>query len=138
MLKPLITRIDEVNKYIAEHMYDTDLMYYQGCPHPMNLLDPKDITAGNNRYDYISVDSKDNICGYISFHIQYDTHRAERFGMFSMHQNPIVFARDIEEVIDICFNVHNVDVIDWRCVEGNPVKKSYDALSKRFGGDKQG
>ena len=129
MLVPAISRKEEVLKKFSEMIYTEDYFYYCGYPHCHSI---PEIKAEDDYFDWVSVDSKGEIIGYISYHINPATDNVARFGMISFDKGNPLFMRDVFNLLKDLVKNHRR--VEWRCIGGNPVAAHYNKFCENCGG----
>lgn len=124
---------DEVQKKFLETWYDPKYYYYYATyrrwtPDVVNSGD------GTNRYSFVSLDSKGNIVGYISYMIDTTVQLAYDFGAMSFTDSSLTFGKDLMTCIQQMFEVWGIQTLEWCVVVGNPAESKYDQLVKHIGG----
>lgn len=131
MLKPAIAYGEELKAKYREAMYDIANQYYFGWNGTRDL----ELCKNNfDRHEYVMVDKKDNIIGYVSYALSYQTRCADSFGVISFDKGNPIIIQDMEQVLHDIFYVYNLDRISWRCFVGNPALKVYRDFIKKHGG----
>lgn len=134
MLVPAITKKNEIEELFKKYFYTTDMFYETGS---LNNWIPEITPEGEDgRFQYAIIDSKENLIGYLDYHIHWYNSCASRFGIISFDRgNPIIGEDLYNEMIKlIC--VYKLHRIEWRMIGGNPVQKHYDTFLKKFNGIK--
>lgn len=87
-----------------------------------------------NDHQFVSVNSKGEVIGYISYKIDRTASYCYCFGAISFSVDTLTFGNDLRRVISNIFSKFNFNKINFNVVIGNPAEKSYDKLIKRYGG----
>ena len=73
--------------------------------------------------------------GLISYEIDRVYEIANNFGAINFTNNKILFGRDLIQIIDDIFCKFNIRKMEFSCIVGNPIERSYDRMIKKFGGN---
>lgn len=87
-----------------------------------------------NCHQFVSVDTNDNVIGYICYEIDWVVMSASSFGIISFDKGNIEFARDVYTVICNLFDVYHINRISWLCYADNPAIRGYRNFIKKYGG----
>ena len=132
MLVPAILYKDEIIEKMQNYFYTDDMMYEVG------ELDNQvpDIADEPDRetFQYAIVDDKENLIGYLAYHVDWYASCAYNFGLFSFDRGNILIGRDLFSKMEEL--VHRFHRLEWRMFGGNPVEKSYDNFCKKHNGTK--
>ena len=129
MLVPAILRKDELEKLFAEHIYDEDMFMYNGYPHCNQL---PNFTPKENEYKWAIVDKENKVIGYFGYYINSHCDSVCGFGLYSFKRDSIIGIDVYKKMKELIGNYHR---IEWRMIGGNPVKKHYDRICKRYNGN---
>lgn len=83
---------------------------------------------------FVSVNSKGEVIGYITYCVNRKTQSAYDFGAMNFSNDKITFGKDLYQVIDDVFCKFNFQRMEFNVVCGNPIERSYDRMVKRLGG----
>lgn len=83
---------------------------------------------------FVSVDSKDNVIGYIEAKIDRKINAITSLRIINFSTESIVFSRDVKHFFDDLLNKYRFRKVTWAVVVGNPAEKIYDRYIKRYGG----
>lgn len=122
------------DKYI-QTWYDPYYMYYRD-----SSGDRIPQLADNcyDRRDFVSLNEKGEVIGFISYFYNDVNMSASQFGAISFDTGNPIFVQDLLQVIgDIFFKFH-LNRIEFWCFEDNPATRGYRAFIKRFGGREVG
>lgn len=87
-----------------------------------------------DRRDFVSLNEKGEVIGFISYFYNDVNMSASQFGAISFDTGNPIFVQDLLQVIgDIFFKFH-LNRIEFWCFEDNPATRGYRAFIKRFGG----
>ena len=134
MLIPAIIKKNDILESFKRYYYSDDMMYETGSLN--NWLPNIQEETETGRFQYAIVDSKENLIGYLDYHIDWYNSCASRFGVISFDRgNPIV-GRDLFNELNKLINNYKLHRIEWRMIGGNPVERNYDKFCKMFNGTK--
>lgn len=130
MLKPAVLYKDVLEKKFAEQLYSDDYFWYAGYGGCNEL---PSYETRDEKYQYAIVDEADNVIGYFAYQLQGITDTALNFGLYSFDKgNPLV-GIDVFNKMEELIAEHRR--VEWRMVGGNKIKKSYDKLCQKHGGN---
>ena len=130
MLRNARLYIDELQEKAYDTWYDTKYQFYYAGGY-FNEIDFSD----DNRWTFVSVNDDDEVIGYITFQIAPDTNCVRNFGAMSLCDNlNITFARDVAGLVNDIFCKYHFNRMEWYCVDGNPVLRSYKKFCEKHGG----
>lgn len=131
MLKPAQLYKDELQKKNIETWYDQRYMYYNYGTGSYNIsLDDDNC----NQHQFVSIDKRNNIIGYISYKIDWSSLNADNFGIISYDIGNIEFIKDCYQVICDLFEKYHMNRIDWFAFADNPAIRGYRNFIKKHGG----
>lgn len=129
MLRPALLYKEEILRKFTELMYTEDYYFYSGydCGSELPNLEPKEDT-----YSYCMVDSNNNVIGFLSYKYSVYTDTVYDFGLISFERGNIIVGIDLFKKMEELLKTNHK--IEWRVIDGNPVKKHYDKFCKKHGG----
>ena len=130
MLKPAILYKNKILELFAKELYTEDYFYYNGydCGSCLPTIEPRE-----DVYTYACVDKSDNVIGYLTYRIYSLTDTVCDFGLYSFDKgNPILGVDVLRKLKELISKYHKVE---WRVIEGNPVKRHYDKFCKKYNGN---
>lgn len=129
MLKAAQLYRDEIQKKYYECWYDLSYQYYgDGGHYEFNIPD------NNTEWHMFASVTDGRVIGVINYHVDFGTRSASHFGAVSFERGNPVYARDLYQAISDIFDKYKLNRIEWRCIDGNPVLKSYRKFCKECGG----
>lgn len=131
MLKPAQLYATKLNDKFISSWYDLSNIYYNGAPGSFSIELPDNNIDTHN---FVSVDSDNNIIGYICYSITWNTRSANHFGIISFDKGNLKFIKDVMISIDECFTKYNLNRVEWYCYEDNPAINMYRNFIKHHGG----
>lgn len=135
MLKPAQLYKEELNKLYINTWYDSKYQYYHSSPSTNELLIPDN---NNIHRTFACVDKDDNIIGYFSYRIDWQSRSVYNFGLITFTNGSTLFIRNVLEHVKDLFINHNINRLEWWAYADNPAIKGYDKLVKRYGGARVG
>lgn len=131
MLKPAQLYEEELQTKITESWYKLENMYWNGGAGDCQISLP------DNNYDvhhFVSVDSDNNVIGYICYNVDWNALSADRFGMISFNKNSIIFAKDVYQAVCDIFEKYHLNRMSWVSFTDNPAIRGYRNFIKKHGG----
>ncbi len=86
-----------------------------------------------NGHEFVSVDKENNLLGYIRYYINQRTNNCSGLCVTNFGDS-ITFARDLFKIIDDIFCKYKFNKLKYGVFIGNPIEKTYDKLTKKYGG----
>ena len=135
MIKPAILYKDQLTQKMAETWYNPEYMYYfDTTPGIPDIADKPD-----NLYQFVSVNEKGEVLGYLSYWVYEPSKRAMNFGYISFKKDSMTFIKDSIQMFKDMFEKFGIHSAEWRCYEDNEkAVKIYDWLIERYGGRRVG
>lgn len=148
MLENALLYKEEILAKTLKIMYDPKYKFLSGTT---GVFIPNlNVESNTDQHIFASVlhdDDEDEIngtelIGYIMYYIDWPTKSACRFGMVSF-SNPesqnygkmvYTFSKDMETCFKNVFTVYGLNRLEFGCIDGNPVKRTYDRLVKKYNG----
>jgi hypothetical protein len=129
LIKPAQLFTTELKVKFWEIAYDLHYMFvYQGYTDDYN---PSSTTWGDHEFVSVSKDGK--VLGYIGYGINQRSGVVSNFCAINF-SNSVIFARDLYQVIDDIFCKYKYNKLKYGVFVGNPIEKTYDKLTERYGG----
>ena len=85
-------------------------------------------------HEFVSIDKNNNIIGYISYYIAREHERISDLCVINFTEDKLLFGRDIYQVFKDIFEKFNFRKISYSVIIGNPMERSYDRWTKKYGG----
>ena len=130
MLIPAIFKRNEIEKLFMEHLYDDNMIFYNGYPYYNSL---PDLTPKENFFHYAIINKDSEIVGFFSYHIDSYSDNVCQFGLYSYKRDSTI-GLDVYRKMKELIKTHRR--IEWRMIGTNPVQRHYDNFIKHFGGNK--
>lgn len=86
------------------------------------------------RHQFVSIDSKGNVLGFIDYQIDRESNMCYRLMAVNFSNNKVVFGRDLVQAIDDIFMKFNFNKLRFSVIMGNPIESSYDRIVNEAGG----
>ena len=87
-----------------------------------------------NRHQFVSLDKKGNVIGYIAYSISRADNSAHSLSIMNFSDNKITFGMDLGQALKDIFEKYKFRKLNFIVVVGNPIEKSYDKMIKKYGG----
>lgn len=131
MIKPALLYEEKLQKANIESWYDMRNQYWHGWCSEYKIA----LESNNSQYhQFVSVDSEDNVIGYISYCVDWTAMSATGFAMISFSKGNMQFMKDLKEVVNNCFTKFSFNRIEFRAYADNPAIRGYRSFINRFGG----
>jgi len=85
-----------------------------------------------NTLQYVSVNSKDEVIGYIEASIDIKVNSVSSLYVLNFYDQSLCFSKDFYGFLDIL--VHRYTKVNFSVVVGNPAEAMYDRVIKKYGG----
>ena len=86
-----------------------------------------------SEHEFVSISKDNKLLGYIRYGINQRHQIANGFCAINFSDS-IVFARDLYQAIDDIFCKYKYNKLKYGVFVGNPVEKTYDKLTQKYGG----
>lgn len=122
---------DELRVRFMEQWYKPENIYYDG-----GTGDSFDeLPTGNyDSHCFVSVDSGDNVIGYIAYSVDWAAMSVSNLGIISFEKGNLQFAKDVWKAICDIFEVYHMNRLSFWCFADNPAIKAYRNFIRRHGG----
>lgn len=128
MLKPALLYKKELEEKFINKLYSDEYFFYTGY----DVTSLPEIAAKENYYQYAIVDN-DVVIGYFAYYIDRISDTVCNFGLYSFDKGNFIIGLDVgKKLKELIKNHHR---IEWRVIDGNPVKKHYDKFCQRYNGN---
>lgn len=135
MLKSAHLYHQELEMKMIDGWYKLENMYY----HAYTAEYTPSLPDNNGReHHFVSVDNDDNVVGYISYHVDWQSMSAHSWGLITFQKGNLILIKDLYTVIRNLFEKYNMNRISWNCYADNPVIRGYRYFVKKFGGKEVG
>lgn len=129
MLKPAILYKNQLEHNFKSVIYDKEFFYYVGYPYNFRI---PEIRIDDNEYQYAIVGADDKVIGWLAYRINPHTDSIYNFGLYSFDKSNPIIGRDLFNKMNELVKSHHR--IEWRMVDGNPVKRHYDKFCLKYDG----
>lgn len=130
MIRPALLYKDELQKKYIEQWYKPETNFYStGANRTVELCDDNSYTR-----QFVSVDKDNNVIGYITYCVDWESRSAHRFGMQSFDKGNLEFVKDLYRAAYRILCVDKLNRMEWWCFTDNPAVKGYKSFTKRIGG----
>lgn len=131
MLKPAQLYEEELQIKNMEAWYDMDNMYWNSGVG----FEKIEIEEGTwQSHSFVSVNEYDEVIGYISYQIDWESMCTYDFNIISFQKGNIGFIRDVYEAVRNLFIKFNMNKIEWNCYADNPAIRGYRKFINTYGG----
>lgn len=135
MLKPAQLYKKELLEKNMRAWYQPENIYWNGGPGDYGI----DLPDNNyNRHCFVSVDSNNEVIGYISYSVDWEIMSVDGMAVISYSKGNLVFIRDLYKAIRDLFEVYHMNRVSWACYADNPALRGYRNFIKRYGGKECG
>lgn len=134
MLIPAILKKNEILDEFKKYYYSDEMMYETGGLG--NWLPNIQEETEFGRYQYAIINSKNELIGYLDYHIDWYNSCASRFGLISFCKGNPIIGKDLLSELNKLIYKYKLHRIEWRMIGGNPVERSYDKFCNKFHGNK--
>jgi hypothetical protein len=99
-----------------------------------------DKLINDNNWDshqFVSVDTSDNIVGFLAVTIDRPCHFVHHLGAMRFETNKrydILFAKDFKNFFDLLFDFYKYNKVNFEVCVGSPHEKMYDKFVSKYGG----
>lgn len=114
----------------ADTVYDLKYMFYH-CAYADDYVPS---TTTWNKHEFVSLDKKGDVIGYLSYNINRNDYKATDLCIINFTDNKLMFGRDVAQVIDDIFMKYQFRKLNYEVVCGNPIEPTYDKLTLQYGG----
>jgi hypothetical protein len=111
--------------------FDEKYMFFNGCSYRDKY---KAAESTWNKHEFVSLDKKENVIGYIKYNIDRDSSVANSLQIINFTDNKIVFGRDVMQALDEVFTKFKFRKMRYSVYVGNPIESTYDKLTLKYGG----
>lgn len=122
---------DQLKLLFANIAFDMRFMFMIGSSY-RDVYKASDSTW--TRHEFVSIHNGE-IIGYLKYSINRDSNVA--YGMqivnFTYKHN-IIFAKDLKTFLNDIFKKYQFRKLKYSCYVGNPIEKSYDKMTLKYGG----
>lgn len=139
MIDLAIKHSSELNSKLYDTWYDPYYQYFYGQRARFEV-DSRDMLDRNEVYlnrSFVSMNSKEEIIGYIGYSVDTSLGLAYGFELLSFDKTESgiwIFSTDAYSIFKDLFTKYNLNTVEFSVYIGNPIEPSYDKLCERMGG----
>lgn len=122
--------VDQLKIKFLEATYDEKYKYYQSGW--SDEYQPTNSTW--HAHEFVSLNSHGEIIGYIAYSINRNDYSASNLKIINFTNNKVVFGKDVVQAIKDIFLKYKFRKISYYVYIGNPIERSYDRLTAKYGG----
>lgn len=131
MLKPAQLYKEKLQKENISSWYRPENIFWHGGTAESTIQLPDN---NGDRHCFVSVDSNDEVIGYIAYSVDWTAMTAYGFGIISFKKGSVLFAKDVYRAVCDCFEVYHLNRVEWSCYADNPAIRGYRNFIRRYGG----
>lgn len=132
ILKLAITYKDKLNKVFQNVVFQDKYKFYNFENYwQYNMKLSEDSW---NDIEFVSVDDKDNIRGFLRAGISRTSDKVSSLGIMNFYDTNVTFSRDLYKFLTDLFDKFSFRKIEFTVVVDNPVEKMYDKYIEKYGG----
>ncbi len=122
-----------------KQLFETDSSSFFFLSYPQKDFFPQIYATDFDFLQFVSVDSMNNVIGYMSGKINHEYEKLENLEVINFSGRPnIIFSKDILNYFDKVFLYKHLRKIEFSCVENNPCLAMYRRLMKKIDGNEVG
>lgn len=131
MLKQAILYEAELKQRLRETWFVDKYKYYwfDGMHQDVEL-----ITSTDHNHQFVSINSRGEVVGYIAYGIDRQSYKVTYIGMINFTDDKMTFGRDLCKAISDIFEKFKFNKLMFSCVVDNPIYNSYEKLALKYGG----
>ena len=130
MLKPAQLYKDKLQEENIKSWYKPENIYWHGGTSEYTI----ELPDNNGSHHFVSVDSNDNVIGYISYTVDWQAMSADGWGMISFNNGNMEFVKDLYQAICDCFEFYHMNGSSCNGYADNPAMRWYRNFIKELGG----
>lgn len=131
MLKAARLYTDELMKKDVEGWYDIKNMYWNGGCYSDSIKLEK---SNWSEHQFVSVNEKNELLGYISYSVDHAALKAYNFGIISFQKGNPDYAKDLYQIVLDIFYKYNLNKIEFCAYTDNPALRGYKNFIEKVGG----
>ena len=85
-------------------------------------------------HEFVSVDKDGKVLGFIFYSVDRPSNSACSLGIINFADSSLTFGKDVLQAIKDIFEKYNFHKLSFCVVVGNPIEKTYDKLTPKYGG----
>lgn len=122
---------EKLQELFSNIAFDEKYMFFNDCSYRDKY---KASESTWNKHEFVSLDSNNNIIGYIKYGIDRDSLIANSLQIVNFSDNKVVFGRDVMKCLEEVFTKFKFRKLKYSVIVGNPIEKTYDRLTEKYGG----
>lgn len=131
MLDLAIKYENKLKELFANVVFDKKYMFYNG----VSYYDAYESSKSTwNMHEFVSIDSSGEVIGYIKYSVARDSLTCGGLSIINFSDNKVIFGMDVMTCLDEIFTKFQFRKLSYSVYVGNPVEKTYDRLTKLYGG----
>ena len=131
MIEPAIKYETQLKEKFVDIMFNPKYQFYFGQYSYFPALEKNNW----NCHDFVSVNSKGDVIGYIGYTIIRAVYKICDLKIINFSdKDTIVFSRDLGNTLKDIFEKYAFNKLEFNVYVGNPIEKSYDKACLRYGG----
>lgn len=121
----------KLKELFSKVVFDEKYMFYNG----QSWFKEYEVKKSTwDRHEFVSLDSNNNIIGFISYGVDRNSYNTHGFGAINFSDNIITFGKDVFTCFDEIFTKFKFRKCSYFVYIGNPIEKTYDKLTLKYGG----
>ena len=129
MLKPAILFEQALQQKNMENWHNQDDIYYSDYNYKIKISEDT-----WEQHQFVSLDKKSDIIGYITYKIDRVSMSINSFGIISYDKGNTQFIKDVIQVIDDIFYKYNFNRLEWFAYVNNPATRGRNQDDRRWNG----
>lgn len=131
MLDLALNHQEELKKRFRETWFSSDYFFLSGTNYYEELII---VESTWDWHQFVSLDSKGDIIGYISYSIDRSAYLVEGFEFINFSDDKVTFGIDVAKVIKAIFEKFNFTKLNFSVIIDNPIEEDYDKLIEKYNG----
>lgn len=131
MLDLAIKHETKLKELFANIVFDKKYMFYSGSSYYDAY---ESVKSTWNKHEFVSLDYNGNVIGYIKYNIDRETLNCNCLQIINFSDNKMIFGLDVMTCLDEIFTKFQFRKLAYGVYVGNPIEKTYDRLTKLYGG----
>lgn len=131
MIDLAVKHESKLKELFANITFDDKYKYYNGSS-SYDAYESAKTTWNMN--EFVSLDSDGKVIGYIKYSIDRDTYNCHSLQIINFSDNKITFGIDTMKCLEDIFVKFQFNKLSYCVVVGNPIEKTYDKLTSKYGG----
>jgi uncharacterized protein YqgQ len=85
-------------------------------------------------HEFVSLDKNKNVIGYIKYSVNRDSLNCGSLQIVNFSDDNKIITKDVMQCLDDVFTKFKFNKLSYCVYVGNPIERSYDRLTKKYGG----